>query len=884
MIFTRNIFSFNTLIPRDIAFLKNHITSKIKAAFGGLKEAVKLLHLLTAKISDIKIPLSVHILSIALILFISQGVSLASDNTPRFWILQDFSKGLNSHISSYNTPDNQANELSNLRINDRYGELSKRDSLLSYGDTGALAVTGLHRFYKSDGTIKLIAATGTLLRYGDDDAGTFTTIKTGLTDGKRWQFVTYMDNAIGTNGYDQPVKWDGYTQTTANTDNSRTAGELCAELGAPFAQLSSENGGNDLDAESWYMYKVAFYDGSTYDYSTARSNPIKTGTAATNTQNLSLTDVPLGPTGTTHRYVYRTLGAVNQATVVADTTYYLVADIADNTTVTINDAVTDGTADDNIAPTWATVSAGTNVTPPKGKYLEIYVEKLYVAGNPTYPSDFYWSDLYNPDHFLPSDFEPVRPDDGDAITFLKVFLGILRIGKTNTIQSVYSDSAALDISNPLSFVGCPAPYSVAVSPKGIVYLGRDGIYLFTGQYSMLISDAVTPEIRDISQTNIAEVVGYYWNNEYRLSYTSEKSGSAVNNRVLLYDFTRDAYTLDTESVNCFASFGAGTDFGTLYSGSSTTDGYVFAHTSSANLLNKRYKSEIDAGTYDDVRSYGTEEAPLQEIAWDCTIAGWLTELQTKDALISTIADIETYLPDATIARPDTSGTWTSPVYDIKAAALDKLYWNEALGAYGDVTLQIRTGDVAVPDVTWTDWCTAVTNPSGSDISGVTSGRYIQVRFNLSTTDISYSPTLYQADGYIFRLSYSKVGAAYETSILSVYQTGKKDFGVQGYKKFIRRIKIYYTGTQGTLNFNIIGDDGDINKTFILDLSISPNASTTDMYSGNETNKIFTFYPPMNSETEPSLISQYFTYTLSETGVVEWNISKIETMFTLEEIY
>jgi len=41
------------------------VSSKIKAAFGGLKEAVKLLHLLTAKLADIKIPLPSSSLSIA---------------------------------------------------------------------------------------------------------------------------------------------------------------------------------------------------------------------------------------------------------------------------------------------------------------------------------------------------------------------------------------------------------------------------------------------------------------------------------------------------------------------------------------------------------------------------------------------------------------------------------------------------------------------------------------------------------------------------------------------------------------------------------------------------------------------------------------------------
>ncbi len=813
--------------------------------------------------------------------------SLAQDNSPRFWTLSDFSKGLNSHASEYNLPDNQAHDSLNVRFNDRYGELSKRDPLLSYGDTGSSTVTGLHRFYKSDNTSKLIASTGTLLRYGNDDTGAFTTIKTGLTDGKRWQFLTYMDLVIGSNGYDKAIKWDGYTQITANTDNSRTANELCADLGAPFAQLSSENGGNDLDAESWYLYKVAFYDGSTYYYSTARSNPIKTGTTVTTTQNLTLTDIPLGPEGTTHRYIYRTLGNASQVAALADTTYYLVKDLADNTTTTFDDALADNDAAADNAPTWATVSAGTDVTPPLGTLLEINAERLFVSGNVTYPSDLYWSDQFNPDHFYPADFIQVRPDDGDRITFVKTFLGLLTIGKTNSIQKLYTEGdPATDwyLSNPFSFVGCPSPYSVAVSPKGIIYLGRNGIYIFSGQYSQLISDAVTAEINDISQTNIAECVGYYLNDQYRLAYTSDSSGASSNNRVLLYDFIRDAYTLDTENVNCFTSFSSGSDFGTLYSGSSTVDGYVFAHNTNANLLSKRYKSEIDAGTFDDVRSYGVEESPLQHLGWDCTIGTWLTELQTKHASVDTIGSIETYLPDSIIARPDTDGTWTSPVYDINAQTLNKLYWNEGLGPFGDITFQVRTGNTSTVDGTWSAWSTAVTNPNGSDISGITAGRYIQIQVNFSTTNIDYSPTLYQADGFVFRITYSKIGANYESSVLSVYKTGLKDFGIPGYQKRIDRIKVFYSGTEGNLSINYKNDLGDIDKTFGIDLSVSPSISSTDLYSGNEVNKIYTFYPPANSIEDPSPIGQFFQFTITESGVVDWSIQKIEVQYGVEEIY
>lgn len=821
---------------------------------------------------------------LSLILLFLPFCSYAAEQQPRFDIIADFSGGLNSHISDLNTPNNQAVEALNVRTNDRYSALSKREPLLLSWDAGSSQIMGLHRYYKSDDTIKTIIASSTYLDIGDESASTVTHISNSLSDGKRWKFVTYKNIAIGSNGYDQPIKYDGYTLTTANTDNARTASDLCAQLGAPFAQLSSENGGNDLDASSWYQYKVAFYDGSNYYFSNARSNPILTGSTVC---NITLTDVPIGPVGTTHRYVYRTVGQASRSAVLASTTFYLVKDLADNTTTTFDDAVTDDTADDDAAPAWSTVtSANLNVTPPTGKYITLYKERLWVSGNTTYKSDVYFSDDGNPDYFDPDDFFAIREDDGDEVTFLENFLGILTVGKTNTVQKLYADGDASSdwyVSDPFPAVGCYAPYTVAVAPSGIVYLGRGGLYSFNGQYSSLISDAVTNEIDDIDQTNIDNCVGIYHNNQYYLAYTSVASGELNNNRVLLYDFTRNSYVIDTGNINCFTVFNSGTDVGTLVSGSSLTDGYVNFHSYSPPVLSKRYKSEFDAGTFDNTYSYGSEKDPGLAIGWDCTVDTWLTELQSMSASINTVDDIYTYLPDVTMDSPATSGSWVSPVYSISASELGKLYWNENLGSYGDITFQVRLG-ASSSACQAASWETAVTNPNGSDLSAITVNNYIQFKINFTTSDIAYTPYAYLADGYLFRMFYVRAGSTQETSILSVYKTGWKDFGVPGYKKQIKRIKVFYTGAEGEIDFNIKGDDGDIDKTFTIDLSVSPDYLPDDNYSGDESLKVYTFYPPVNSSEEPSLIAQLFQYTISEDGTESWEIKRIETMFTIEEIY
>ena len=808
------------------------------------------------------------IASFALFAFLTAPLVSVAEETYRVYSIYSFDKGLNSQISPYILGENQATIANNVRFNNGAGGVAKRPIMIAYGEAGSHTVRGLHRFYKANGTKKLILAGSTKLYVGDDDAGTFQTIKTGLTDGKRWQFVTYQDKAIGMNGFDRAIKYDGSILVTDNTDGHRTANELCAQLGAPFAEL---NTGANLDASSWYMYKIAFYNGTTYSYSNAKSNPIKTGATV---RDITLTDIPLGPAGTTQRIIYRTVGDASQAAVEADASYYQVATIADNTTTTYNDAVDDTTLLADAAPTRATVEAGTNVTPPLGAIATIHDERLFIGGNKTTQSDISWSDILNPDHYRPVDFLEIRADDGDAVTFLKEHLGIMTIGKTNTIQKIYTEGPpeAWIVSAPFSFIGNISIYSAVNTPRGIVYLGLGGLYVFNGQSSSLLSDAVTPAIKDILVTNFAEVAGFYFKNEYHMAYASTNAGGTTNDRVLVYDFVRDAFSIDTKEINTFTAFDSGSDFGVLYLGSSDTDGKVWADEGSPPLLIKRTKTEFNSGTFDDARVYGDDEnSPTMELSWDTTI----------DAAVGTI---NAQVGD--INRPDTDGTWTSPVYQINASALDLIYWNESLGSTGDVTFQIRSGATATVDGSWSAYSSTLTNPNGGDISGITANDYIQIKINLSTTDIDFTPTLFVTDGFLFKLTYIKAGATPETDVLSVWQSGWKDFGVQGYKKFIHRIKVFYTGTTGTITFNYQNDENDVDNSFTIDLSKSAGQSDVDgnKYTGDSTNKIFTFFPPANSLTIQSPIGQYFMFNISETGEDDWTINRIECIYTAEEIY
>ena len=805
---------------------------------------------------------------LSLLLTLSFVSSIAFARQDGLYEINDYSGGQNSHASPYILKPGVAAEARNVRFNTTFGSLAKRPVANAYGSVGSNSVTSMHRYYKADATKKLIATGSTLVQVGSDSAGTFQTIKTGMTDGKRWQWVTYKDVAIGCNGYDKCQKYDGTVLITDNTDGARTAGDVTTELGAPFAEL---NTGANLDASSWYQYKVAFYNGTNYSDSTARSNPILTGAAV---QDIRLTDIPIGPAGTTARYVYRTLGNSSRANVLADTTYYKIATISDNTTRELNDAMVDTDADNDAAPTYATASAGTDATPPLGTILTVHRESAWISGNVTNPSELYWSDEFNPDYFDPADYDRIREDDGDEITAVKEQLGALRIFKTNSIQSYYTDRAQADWapSPVLTSVGTSAPYSVSNSPQGLYYLGNGGIWLFNGQSSRLVSDAVTPEIRDILSSSIPYAYGLWFNNVYQLAYTSSESGALINNRVLYYDTVRDAYSVDTKEVNCFVALSSGSDEPIVYAGSSDTDGGIASEDIAPPEILKRLKSEFDAGTYDDVANYGTEALPTLELGWDTVIDSWTA------GVIDDIGGI--------IDRPDTGGTWISPTYQINANALQLLYWNESLNSVGDVTIAIRLASTE-GGISAASWSSEFSNPNGSDVSGVTANSYIQFRITLSTSDITVSPTMSVLDGYLFKMTFSKTGGVAETSVLSVWQGGWTDLGAKGSPKLIQRIKVFYTGTEGTLNIAFDDDEHNAGQDFDIDLAQDPATNTVslgeDNYVGDNTNKIYVYKPTGPTATSNGAVGNYFQFTVTETGDTAWGVDKIEVLYTTQPI-
>lgn len=87
-----------------------------------------------------------------------------------------------------------------------------------------------------------------------------------------------------------------------------------------------------------------------------------------------------------------------------------------------------------------------------------------------------------------------------------------------------------------------------------------------------------------------------------------------------------------------------------------------------------------------------------------------------------------------------SGVFTSAVIDTGAvSAFSTIAYTTTVPANTALTVDVRAGNTAVPDGTWTAWTTNVL--TGGSIALETGNRYFQYRANLSSTNTAATPTL-----------------------------------------------------------------------------------------------------------------------------------------------
>jgi len=714
--------------------------------------------------------------------------------------LNDFSGGLNSKANPLSLAKNEAVVSQNIRYNSTLRALTKRNPILKYGTiAGGTPITGLFRYYAYNGTKVLLGASNNKIYTGNDQTGVFTSIFTLPVPSYKEQWLTWNNQAIMVDGYNANVKYDG-TSASATYVGS---------------VLATDSGGGSGPGTGTYSYKVSCYTNNSlgsgpfeYAFDTASNTVNATGHA------ISLSMIPICSDSTflgepiVGRYIYRTK--------VNGSTYYLLATIANQSATTYTDSVADGT----LVTVYPNLGGSTTYAPPpKGLLSLVYQNRLWIANNPTYPSRIWYSESGSHEMFLPNAYFDIRVNDGDQITMLSNFLGVLTVGKNNSIQKIRTPtitgapSADWTITDPFTNVGCVSMYSYQQTPMGIIYLGSNGIYNFDGNYSSLLSDTVTPTIKDISNYNYANIWSGFYQNQYYMAYTSAASGATANNRVLIYDLLSKAYSIDTSNIGIFSTLRGGNDIEILYAGD-VANGNIYSYTSGAHdIINKTqadFSGSFTNAWYLPFAGGGDSQNALLQIA----------RLATIDALVGTIDSLT-----GTIERNTLTGSYISPPYTVGASSLNNIYWNETLPTAGSaVTMAIRTAPTvdSLGNASWSAWSSEYSNPSGSNISAVSANNVVQYRISMTTDTYASTPTVYSNNIYAVDLSYSTIQANGETTIPVEWTSGWLDLGAPAYKKGLQKIYIQYeSGGTGNMTVKLNNYTGR-SSTFNVDLQANPS--------------------------------------------------------------
>lgn len=488
--------------------------------------------------------------------------------------------GMNTKLENLEIQDKWVEIAQNCQFESEPGAVVKRQPLAYFNTTriDGNPIMSAWRYYTSAGIAKFIVVSGTSVYVGDDSAGTFTAIRTSMTDSKRMSFVVYKDLLIGGNGFDDLFVYDG------SSDN------VTWELGSCKAKIGSGAG----------ITRTVLSYAVTFDNDAVVLGAVSNEIASVTNQDIDLTNIPLGPIGTVNRKIYRKSSETGGS-------YRLIATIADNTTTIYNDT----TADASVGVVMPAVTDDM----PLGNILKIHRERLFIAGDPNAPNKIYFSNQYLP-HYIQQttniDFVEISPNDNDEIMGLPIFLGTMICIKKNNIRKLQfsGPQATWYVEDPLNYSGSPAQWSIVETTYGVMYLGWDHWYIFDGARTTPIIDEFDTE--DVLSSSYSDIVAFWYKDHLLAAYTDATAAAQFHDRVMRYNFKRKSLSYATIHANCFAAKLGDDETGELYYGASD-DGFLYKAEIEDFQYRLQTKTQANAGTQATVYVGGTESSPYIEI-------------------------------------------------------------------------------------------------------------------------------------------------------------------------------------------------------------------------------------------------------------------------------
>lgn len=321
---------------------------------------------------------------------------------------------------------------------------------IDYNNGGVAGIDGMYQFRYIDGSgvlqsENILVTNGTVLKNAIGSLSLTTTIYTGLTAGNKCTFAILNDKLFISNGVDNVLVYNG---------------TVVYEMGAPIATNNSAAGNLNGD----YYYAITYVVDGVELVTGCVSNTV----TATN-HEIDLT-LPIGPTGTTARDVYRVEGGGSQLK-------FLVK-INNNTDTTYTDNTADGSLGANI---------GTINSPaPKPKFITVKHEKLVGVGNARRPNYLYASQTEIESLFATIGVADVsgQGNDNTGLTGMAEDYDQLVVFSEKRIYLADVSGDATTIKQTSSNVGCLDGHSVAKVPPNLEFKG--GLMFVSNEYDIRV--------------------------------------------------------------------------------------------------------------------------------------------------------------------------------------------------------------------------------------------------------------------------------------------------------------------------------------------------------------------------------------------------------------
>jgi len=414
--------------------------------------------------------------------------------------------GINTKTSLYITGENDVLALENYAFTKPGSLSSTPGSSLFMGATVSGQVNGIYEYEKLSGFSQIIFAANTNSYY--TTGGAPTAFRSGLENGARFDYVTFLDTLFACNG-SQFFKWDGTNAYTFSTPQGLSLTVSAVAGGA--AGLSGT-----------FQYAYGYLNTTSY-YSDvgARATFAVAGTQIA----LSGFTFPAGY-GITAAVIYRTSpGGQDLFQIgflpVGGQTFV-------DTGLALGNQVEPDTFFFTLAP----------------RYMELFQNHLFMVGFSGAPSDVWNSEVGQPETILPDSNFEFRTNDGDELRGAKFYNGALYVFKERSFGKIVGDNSSnftlLDVSDQY---GALSNNAIVTYEDIMLFLDRKGIARFNGAVPEIISD----KIEDIFlRMNISAARGnataIHHRHRNEIWFGIPVDGATFNNLTVIFDYISLSFT------------------------------------------------------------------------------------------------------------------------------------------------------------------------------------------------------------------------------------------------------------------------------------------------------------------------------------------------------